>query len=104
MSEPNAYLMHLIAWGLPVLGLQLAVLVWRYRDRAPAILGAVLPPALVVSAWLVAADHLAIRAGVWEFGEGKHLGIYLGAVPLEEALFFLVTNLLVVLGLALFWP
>ena len=52
----------------------------------------------------MAGDHLAIRAGVWEFGAGKHLGIYLGAVPLEEALFFLVTNLLVVLGLALFWP
>jgi len=104
MTGPTAYLTHLLAWGLPVLGLQLAVLAWRYRDRTPAVLRAVLPPALVVSAWLVATDHLAIRAGVWEFGEGKHLGIYLGAVPLEEALFFLVTNLLVVLGLALFWP
>jgi lycopene cyclase domain-containing protein len=104
MTGPTAYLIYLLAWGLPVLGLQLAVLLWRYRGRTPAILRAVLPPALVTSAWLVAADHLAIRAGVWEFGEGKHLGIYLGAVPLEEALFFLVTNLLVVLGLALLWP
>jgi len=104
MNGPTAYLVHLLAWGLPVLGLQLAVLVWRYRERTRDVLRAVLPPALGVSAWLVAGDHLAIRAGVWEFGAGKHLGIYLGAVPLEEALFFLVTNLLVVLGLALFWP
>jgi lycopene cyclase domain-containing protein len=104
MTGPTAYLVHLLAWGLPVLGLQLAVLVWRYRDRTSEVLRAVLPPALVVSAWLVAADHLAIRAGVWEFPQGKHLGVYLGAVPLEEALFFLVTNLLVVLGLALLWP
>ncbi|HEY1907575.1 MAG TPA: lycopene cyclase domain-containing protein [Myxococcaceae bacterium] len=104
MTGPTAYLVHLLAWGLPVLGVQLGVLAWRYRDRTPSVLRAVLPPALVMSAWLVATDHLAIRAGVWEFGEGKHLGIYLGAVPLEEALFFLMTNLLVVLGLALFWP
>jgi len=104
MTGSTAYLVHLLAWGLPVLGVQLAVLAWRYRERTPGVLRAVLPPAVVVSAWLVAGDHLAIRAGVWEFGQGKHLGIYLGAVPLEEALFFLVTNLLVVLGLALFWP
>jgi lycopene cyclase domain-containing protein len=104
VNGPTAYLVHLLAWSLPVLGLQLAVLVWRYREQTGAVLRAVLPPALVVTAWLVAGDHLAIRAGVWRFGEGKHLGIHLGAVPLEEALFFLITNLLVVFGLALIWP
>jgi lycopene cyclase domain-containing protein len=51
--------------------------------------------------WLVAADHLAIDAGIWRFGAGLHLGVHIGAVPIEEALFFLVTNLLVALGLAL---
>ena len=104
MSGPTAYLWHLLGWSLPVLGMQLAVLVWRYRESTPAVLRAILPPALVVTAWLVAGDHLAIRAGVWRFGEGKHLGIHLGAVPLEEGLFFLITNLLVVFGMALFWP
>ena len=104
MSGRTAYLVHLLAWALPLVALQLGVLVWRYRARTPAILRAVVPPALGVTVWLVAADQLAIRAGVWEFGPGKHLGIYLGAVPVEEALFFLLTNLLVVLGLALFWP
>ncbi len=104
MSGPTAYLVHLLAWALPVLSLQLGVVAWRYRGHTPDVLRAVLPPALVVTAWLVAGDHLAIRAGVWHFGEGKHLGIHLGAVPIEEALFFLLTNLLVVFGLALFWP
>lgn len=51
--------------------------------------------------WLVAADHLAIDAGIWRFGAGLHLGVHIGAVPIEEVLFFLVTNLLVALGLAL---
>ncbi len=50
----------------------------------------------------MSADHLAISAGVWRFGEGKHLGVYLASVPLEEILFFLITNLLVAVGLALF--
>ena len=104
MNGPTAYLAHLLVWALPVIGVQLAVIAWRYRGHTWGVLGAVLPPALVVTAWLVAGDHLAIRAGVWQFGEGKHLGIYLGAMPIEEALFFLLTNLLVVFGLALFWP
>ncbi|HZJ53603.1 MAG TPA: lycopene cyclase domain-containing protein [Myxococcaceae bacterium] len=104
MNGPTAYLVHLLAWSLPVLMMQLALVGWRYREHTTAVLRAVLPPALGVTAWLVAGDHLAIRAGIWQFGEGKHLGIHLGAVPIEEALFFLVTNLLVVLGLALFWP
>ena len=104
MNGPGAYLTHLLIWALPVLALQLGVIVWRYGEHTWAVLRAVLPPALVVTAWLVAGDQLAIRAGVWHFGEGKHLGLYLGVVPIEEALFFLLTNLLVVFGLALFWP
>lgn len=104
MNGPAAYITHLLVWALPVLAIQLGVIVWRYREQTLEVLRAVLPPALVVTVWLVAGDHLAISAGVWHFGEGKHLGIYLGAVPIEEALFFLLTNLLVVFGLALFWP
>lgn len=97
-----AYLEHLLLWTLPVIAGQ-AFLLWRiYRGRLRALVWAVLPPVLVVSAWLTAADHWAISAGVWRFGEGLHLGIYLGAVPLEEALFFVLTNVLVVQGLALF--
>jgi len=102
MEGRTAYLFHLLGWGLPVLFAQLVGLGFFYRRRAFAVLRAVLPPALFVTAWLTAADHLAISAGVWRFGEGKNLGIRLGAVPLEEALFFLITNLLVAFGLALF--
>jgi lycopene cyclase domain-containing protein len=103
-SGPTAYLTHLLLWALPVLALQLVLLARVWGRRLGALLRAVLPPALVVTAWLVAGDHLAISAGVWEFGVGTHLGIYLGAVPLEEVLFFLLTNLLIALGLALFTP
>jgi lycopene cyclase domain-containing protein len=97
-----AYLLHLLGWGLPVLGLQLGLLARAWGRRFPALLGTVLPPALWVTAWLVLGDELAISRGVWAFGEGSHLGVYLGHVPVEEALFFLLTNLMVAFGLALF--
>lgn len=97
MEGRTAYLWHLLGWACRCWRGQLCGLAFVYRGR----LAAVLPPALAVTAWLTAADHLAISAGVWCFGEGKNLGIRLGAVPLEEAIFFLITNLLVAFGLAL---
>ena len=103
MSEGRtAYLGHLLGFGLPVLLGQLVLLARVFGPRLGALLRAVLPPALVVTVWLVVGDELAIKAGVWAFGPGKHLGLYLGHVPVEEALFFLLTNLLVAFGLPLF--
>lgn len=96
-----AYLVHLLGWAGPVLVAQVVLLVRRYGAETPRVLHAILPPALVVTVWLAAADHLAIREGIWRFGEGRHLGWRVGAVPVEEVVFFLVTNLLVVVGLAL---
>jgi lycopene cyclase domain-containing protein len=102
MESRWAYLTHLMAWALPLILLQLAVLANHYKKRTGAVLRAVLPPAFVVGGYLSLVDHLAISAGIWNFGEGKHLGVYVGAVPLEEVLFFVMTSLLVSLGLALF--
>ena len=102
METRWAYFIHLMAWAVPILLGQLFFLVRHYRHRSPEVLRAVLPPALVVGTWLAVTDHLAIREGIWNFGAGRHLGIYLGMVPLEEVLFFLMTSLMVSLGLALF--
>ena len=102
MESRWAYLVHLLAWALPLILLQLGALAGHYRARTGAVLRAVLPPALLVGGYLSLADHLAISAGIWNFGEGKHLGVYVGAVPLEEVLFFVLTSVLVSLGLALF--
>nr|QKW93854.1 lycopene cyclase [Vitiosangium cumulatum] len=102
MESRWAYLIHLLSWAVPFIVLQLGVLAHHFRDRTWAVLRAVLPPALVVGTYLAVADHLAIRAGIWNFGEGRHLGIYLAGVPLEEILFFLLTSVMVSLGLTLF--
>ena len=102
METRWAYLIHLLAWTLPVIAIQLVLLVRHYKERSGAVLRAVLPPALVVGVYLSIADHLAISTGSWNFGEGRHVGVYIGVVPLEEVLFFLLTSVLVSLGLALF--
>lgn len=102
METKWAYLIHLLAWTLPLIAFQLVALVRHYKERSGAVLRAVLPPAFIIGIYLSVADHLAISTGIWNFGEGKHLGVYLGLVPLEEVLFFLLTSVLVSLGLALF--
>ncbi|QSQ11096.1 lycopene cyclase domain-containing protein [Myxococcus landrumensis] len=102
METRWAYLIHLLGWTLPIILFQLGMLVHHYKDRSGAVLRAVLPPAVIVGLYLAVADHLAITTGIWNFGDGLHLGVYLGVVPLEEVIFFLVTSVLVSLGLALF--
>lgn len=102
MESRWAYMIHLLSWAVPFIVLQLGALVHHFRGRTWVVLRAVLPPALVVGTYLAVADHLAIRVGIWNFGEGKHLGLYLAGVPLEEILFFLLTSVMVSLGLTLF--
>ncbi|WP_434386736.1 lycopene cyclase domain-containing protein [Melittangium boletus] len=102
MDSRWAYFIHLMAWAGPFILLQAVVLRVYFRERAGAIFRAALVPAFVVGLYLSIADHLAIAEGIWGFGEGKHLGIYLGAVPLEELLFFVLTSVMVALGLTLF--
>lgn len=102
METRWAYLIHLLAWALPFILLQLGFLVHHYKEHTGAVLRAVLPPALIIGVYLSVTDHLAISAGIWNFGEGRHLGVYVGQVPLEEVLFFVLTSVLVSLGLTLF--
>jgi lycopene cyclase domain-containing protein len=102
MESRWAYLIHLLSWAGPFIALQLGVLVFYFRERCWTVLRAALVPAGVMGVYLSVADHLAIREGIWSFGEGRHLGLYIGAVPLEELLFFLLTSVMVALGLTLF--
>ena len=102
MESRWAYLIHLLAWAGPFIALQLGVLVFYFRERSGTVLRAALVPAGVMGVYLSVADHLAIREGIWNFGGGKHLGVYVAGVPLEEILFFLLTSLMVSLGLTLF--
>jgi hypothetical protein len=92
------YLGAILLWACPLLALQWAVgggylaRTWREWPVAVAI------PTLYL--WF--ADRVAIGLGVWTISGTQTLGFDIVGLPLEEAVFFLVTNLLVVQGLVLF--
>ncbi len=95
---PGWYLALILIWAVPPIGLQLAFgadILWRHWR---VVLLGLAPPTLYL--WLV--DALAIGSGTWTINPGCILRIYLGGVlPVEEAIFFLATNVLVVLGMTL---
>jgi lycopene beta-cyclase len=88
----------ILAWAVPVLAGQ-----WLYAGSAIwARRRAVLLGIAVPTLYLWVADGVAIALGIWEISERYTVGIHFGPLPLEEALFFLVTNILIVQGLVLF--
>ncbi len=87
----------ILTWAGPVLIGQWAIggslfrAYWRPFFKA-LVLG-------TVYLWL--ADALAIADGIWTIHPTTSSGLLLGNLPVEEALFFLVTNLMVLQGLIL---
>jgi lycopene beta-cyclase len=95
---PGAYLSLQLVWAIPPIMLQLAFgtdILWKQRYVAfLAILSTTL--------YLAAADWLALRTGIWHIDPTQSLNLFLGRyLPVEEFIFFLLTNTLVVLGLLL---
>jgi lycopene cyclase domain-containing protein len=92
------YLGLILAWFAPVAALQWGVggseLLRRWRLALPAVLA----PTLYL--WI--ADRLALGLGIWWVSPRYTTGLHLFGLPLEEALFFLLTNVIVVQGLLLF--
>lgn len=91
------YLTAIVGWFGPLITVQWAVggdrLVAARRLR---LLGVALP-----TAYLWIADRIAIGAGAWWINPDRTLPLRPLGLPVEEALFFLVTNLVLVNGLVL---
>lgn len=96
--SPGTYLALQLAWALPPILLQIsfgADILWRYKG---IVLMGLVPPTL----YLAAADSVAIQAGTWTIDPDQSLHWLIGGVlPVEEFLFFLVTNTLVIFGTTL---
>jgi len=92
-----SYLFYLLAWVLPFLAIQ-----WLMRWQVLRVhWKAVVFPTLIAGTYFSLCDSIAITSGLWFFDEKALLGIKIGVVPLEEALFFYLTSLLVAQGVTL---
>ncbi len=95
--QATFYLGAIVLWAGPVLALQWAV-GWRYllvvRRRVAAAIA-------VPVAYLCVIDWVAIRNGIWTISSDHTTGLALAGLPVEEAIFFLLTSTFVVQGLVL---
>jgi len=98
LARPSTYYLGaILAWSGPVLALQ-----WGFAPRylwlrRRTLLAAVGAP----TAYLCAIDRVAIELGIWTIAPGFTTGVAPVGLPVEEAVFFLLTTLFVVQGLVL---
>ena len=95
--ESSTYLALILVWACPMLLLQ-----WLYGGHHLWRLRRVwIVATLVPTIYLWIADRIALALGIWYISDTYTIGWAPFGLPVEEAIFFLVTNLLVVQGLLL---
>lgn len=95
--EPGFYMGLVLSWSCPlVAGMWLygGEVLWAHRSTLLFVVGI---PTLYF--WI--ADATAIASGVWTLSSDFTLGVSPFGLPIEEATFFLMTNLLIVKGILL---
>ena len=95
--EPGTYLGLELSWALLPIMLQVgfgADILWRYRRL---VFWTLVPMTLYLSA----ADSLAIGWETWTINPAQSTGILIGNLPIEEFIFFLLTNTLISFGITL---
>ena len=96
--DEGLYLGLIVIWAGPVIGGQWWYAgSWIWAVRKYWMIGVWVP-----TFYLWVADRIAISLEIWTIAEQYTLGFSLFGLPLEEAVFFLVTNILVVQGLIMF--
>lgn len=92
------YFSIILFWALPAIILQAlfgADILWHYRKL---VFWGVLIPALYLSLM----DILALQATTWSISPSQTTGlVFFGILPMEEALFFFTTNILLTFGMTL---
>ncbi|KAJ5560537.1 Bifunctional lycopene cyclase/phytoene synthase [Penicillium frequentans] len=98
LREDNLkYLSLILVWALPVLIFQwhLCGNFFAALPKKPIMISIFLPTLYL---WIV--DFFSLQRGTWVIERGTKLDIRLGAtLDLEEALFFLMTNIMIVFGI-----
>jgi lycopene beta-cyclase len=97
-APPMTYLSITLFWALPAIFPQLlygADILWHQRRLVA--LGILVP-----GAYLSLMDILALKATTWSISPTQTTGIlFFGILPLEEVMFFFITNVLVIFGMTL---
>jgi len=95
--QAGTYLTLILSWALiPVLiqaafGADILLAYWR------SLLLIIWIPTLYL--WLL--DAMALAGGTWTIDPAQTTGLKLGVVPIEEMLFFFVTNVIIAFGMVL---
>jgi lycopene cyclase domain-containing protein len=95
--ESGLYMGLILGWAGPILlGMWVydGETLWRERRTLAVAVG-------IPTLYLWIADATAIRLGIWTISDAYTLGLEPFGLPVEEATFFLMTNLLVVKGILL---
>jgi lycopene cyclase domain-containing protein len=93
------YLFLILIWALPIITAQWLIggdyLVKRWKVLVPAI--------FVPTLYLTLADSFALNSRIWTINPAQSLNVFIPIihVPIEELVFFLVTNAMIVQGLVL---
>ena len=97
-NQPFTYLSITLFWALPAILPQLlfgADILWHYRKLVT--LGILVP-----GIYLSLMDIMALKDTTWSISPNQTTGIlFFGILPLEEVVFFFITNVLIVFGLTL---
>jgi lycopene cyclase domain-containing protein len=92
------YMSLILSWALPPVMLQVGFggdILWRNRRAIATTLAA-------STAYLGVTDSLAIDSGTWSINPAKTTGVeVIKNLPLEELLFFFMTNVLLTFGVTL---
>jgi 15-cis-phytoene synthase/lycopene beta-cyclase len=94
--DSQRYLGLIIIWATPFV-----MLLWTIGSQLILSLphSAIAIPVILPTIYLWIVDTLAMRRGTWSISSGTKTGIFLWPhLEIEEALFFLLTNILVVFG------
>ncbi len=96
-QESTLYMGLILAWAFPIVAVQWAWYGDVFMRNLPRLAAGVGGATLYL--WI--ADRVAIGLEIWIISPEYTTGLHLFGLPIEEAMFFLVTNMMVVQGIAM---
>jgi len=97
-NQPVTYLSITLFWALPAILPQFlfgADILWHYRKLVTLAI-------LIPGTYLSLMDIVALKDTTWSISPAQTTGIlFFGILPLEEVVFFFITNVLIVFGMTL---